>query len=306
MVSRIYTYLPLFYLLLLPGYSNIADATELEAQPMVVRYHVTESLITLNSFQFDLIQAALDITRPEFGDYEIQPYKEAPNAKRQAILLTEGELLNVQWASPGTPIAHAEAIQIPFNFLQDMLGYRVCLLNGKAHTNLENFGTLNLLRDIRIGQGYDWLDINIYRHNDIPVRDYPGLKNLMPALSLNRIDCVALGINEVEFTFKEYKSDYDFLKVDSSLIFYYEYPIYFYVSKKHPKLAKRLGIGFEKIKKNGQYDQLFYSYYAKNIKLLQLHKRKIICLKNPYLDQADQCTTPVILPKIQGITTPVT
>lgn len=267
--------------------------------PMQVRYHKTESLADLNAFHFALIQSALEITRPEFGDYVINPYGLAPTAKRQAMLLTEGKLLNLQWASPGTPISQAEVIQIPFDFLQGILGYRICLINSKSRVNLADVGNLEGLRKIRVGQGYDWTDVEVYRHNRIPIEVYPGLVNLIPALGLNRIDCLALGANEVQFKFEDLKGDYPFLKIDPSLILYYHFPIYFYVSKKHPELAERMILGLNKLQESGAYDVLFNKFFAQYLEPLHLHNRKIICLTNPYLRVPNQCSTPVQPPALK-------
>lgn len=271
--------------------------------PMVVRYHKTESLADLTAFHFALIKAAMDITQPEFGDYVIRPYGLAPTAKRQALLLTEGKLLNMQWASPGTPISHAEVIEVPFDFLQSVLGYRVCLINKNVRLNLADSYNAESLRKIRVGQGYDWTDVEIYRHNQIPIFVYPGLENLIPALGLNRIDCLALGANEVEFKYEELKTKYPFLKVDPSVILYYHFPVYFYVSKKHPEIANRMTLGLDKLKKSGAYDELFNRYYAQYLAPLNLPQRKIICLTNPYVNTPNQCSTEIELPHIQGVET---
>ena len=269
--------------------------------PMEVRYHRTESLADLNAFHFALIRSALEITRPEFGDYVIHPYGLAPTAKRQAMLLTEGKLLNLQWASPGTPISQAEVIQIPFDFLQGILGYRVCLINSRSRINLADAGNLEGLRKIRVGQGYDWTDVEIYRHNRIPIEVYPGLTNLIPALGLNRIDCLALGANEVQFKYEDLKAQYPFLKIDPSLILYYHFPVYFYVSKKHPALAERITLGLQKLQESGAYDTLFNEFYAQYLKPLHLHNRKIICLVNPYLRSPNQCAAPVEPPQFHNL-----
>jgi ABC-type amino acid transport substrate-binding protein len=269
--------------------------------PMVVRYHKTESLADLNAFHFALVNAALEITRPEFGDYVIEPYGLAPTAKRQAILLSEGTLLNLQWASPGTPISQADVVQIPFDFLQSILGYRICLINSKARVNLADSAHPGGLKKVRIGQGYDWTDVEVYRHNQIPIFVYPGLENLIPALGLNRIDCLALGANEVQFKYEDLKKKYPFLKVDPSLILYYHFPIHFYVSKKHPELAQRMTIGLDKLQKSGAYNELFNQHYAQYLAPLNLQNRKIICLVNPYLSTPNQCSTPIEVPQIKGL-----
>lgn len=107
-------------------------------EPMVVRYHLRPGLTDAhNAYQFELIKQTLEVTKEEYGNYSIEPYSLAPNAKRQAILISEGDLLNIHWASPGTPIATANVIPIPVDILQGLLGYRVCLVNKNAPSRFD-------------------------------------------------------------------------------------------------------------------------------------------------------------------------
>lgn len=274
-----------------------ASAAKPTAEAMVARYHMTLGFDAHNQFQIRLIHEALEATRADYGAYQIKPYGLAPTAKRQAILLNEGELLNMQWASPGTPISQAEVIQVPFNLLQGMLGYRVCLINAESNINFTAITNLRELLNLRVGQGFDWVDQEVYKQNHIPVYLSPGLESLFPSLALKRFDCLALGVNEAMFIYNEYKESYPFLQIEPSLLIYYEFPTYLYVSKRYPELAERMASGFNTLKVNGTYAALRESYFADLVNPLRLAQRKIICLKNPFIPGDSQCLHPPIMPE---------
>lgn len=282
-------------------YAHIAQSAELPSaasasSAMIVRYHDAGNTDKHNAFQFELIHQALEISRPEFGDYLIRPYSTAPTAKRQAILLGEGTLLNMQWASPGTPIAQGDVIQVPMDIMQGMMGFRVCVLN---QHQLANFAAIKNLADLRkftIGQGQDWTDKLIYAHNNIPLVEAPGLENLFPFLASGRVDCLALGIHEIGFKYRHEHAKYPQLSIEPNLLLYYDFPTYLYVSKREPLLAERMTLGLRKLQASGAYGKLFAQYFTQDIAPLHLHKRTIICLKSPYIPQESQCNSPIAPP----------
>lgn len=277
---------------------NLCLCTLVAAEPMIVRYHNSGQYDKHNAFQFELIHMALDITRAEFGDYQVKPYTSANTAKRQAILLAEGKLMNMHWASPGTPIAQqAEVIQIPLNILQGLLGYRICLINQESLAQFAAINNLTDLHHIRIGQGQDWTDTRVYHHNQVPVVEAPGLENLFPILASDRFDCLALGLNEVQFKYRLEKKRFKRLTIEPHLLLYYDFPTYLYVSRAEPLLAERMTRGLQQLEASGEFYRLFNQYFAADLAQLNLDKRKIICLKSPYLAQASQCETQVKLPR---------
>ncbi len=251
------------------------------AAPMVVSYLKLEDFDAHYNYRYQLIEQALEITRPEFGDYQLKPFASQTSSTRYAQLLTEGQQLNVLWASPGTPIAKADAITIPIDIVKGLLGYRVCLINTNALSNLNFINDLNAFSKIKIGQG-QWPDRAVYHFNQVTEVDAPNFPALFKMLGAKRFDCIPLGIDEVERVYQDKKSQYPFLAIDSHLLIYYHYPVYLYVSKKHPELAKRLTTGIQKMQSNGSFDQLFLKFHAQDMARLGLKKRVLICLKSPY------------------------
>ena len=277
-----------------------AAPVEIPISTMVVRYHDAGEADIHNAFQFEIIRLALEVTRAEFGNYSLQPYTAAPTAKRQAILLGEGTLMNVQWASPGTPIAQGDVIPVPIDIMQGLMGFRVCMLDRRHLADFAKVQTLADLRQFTVGQGQDWTDTLIYTHNKIPVLEAPGLANLFPILASGRFDCLALGIHEIGLKYRNEQAKYPHLAIEPTLLIYYEFPTYLYVSKRDPRLAERMTLGLHKLQSSDEFDQLFSRYFAQEMIPLRLHERTIICLKSPYLPQESQCNAPIALPKISA------
>jgi hypothetical protein len=283
----------------LSGSATATKAVE-QTAPMVVSYYNRGALDSRNFYKFDLIKAALEITRPDYGDYIIKPFVNEPTPKRQAQLIRSGTQLNLLWASPGTIISQSDVIPIPFDILQGLLGYRICLINKDAPLDISALTDAASLTQLSIGQGH-WTDVKIYQNNQLQPRLAPSFEALFDMLKAKRFQCLPLGTNEVVMIYDEKKAQYPSLALDSQLLIHYEFPIYFYISDKHPRLAERMALGLKKLRESGEFDELFMRYHAQALARLNLAKRKMICLRSPYSDKPDQCTQPPQLPQLPAV-----
>lgn len=252
-----------------------------------------------NTYRAELYKLLLDVTRPEFGDYQLKPHTAAVAARRQALLISAGSQLNVHWTSPGTPIATADVIKIPVDIQRGLLGYRVCLTTSQSSAPWVEVLDLKSLGLVRIGQVDSWPDFDIYKFNRLNLVGTPSFDGLFEMLAANRFDCLPLGVDEVGTIYREKKVKYASLRIEQSLLIHYEFPVYIYVSAKRPDIAKRLRRGFEIIQNNGQFDNLFERYFARDLAALKLSARRIICLKSPYIALAGQCQPQTALPFIR-------
>ncbi len=254
---------------------------------MQVMYYYRGELDARHSYKYELIHQALEVTRPEFGEYQIVPYPMEPSAKRQSQLITEGKTLNILWASPGTPTSTGDAIEIPIDILHGLLGYRICLTQGNT-SHWPKLQSATDLQKIRLGQGHNWGDIAVYKFNNITPLQSNTFEGLFDMLSVGRFDCLPLGADEVLFTYRQNKDKYPQLQIEPKYLFHYEYPVYLYVSKKFPRLAQRIQLGLQKLQASGAFAQLFEQYMAKDVSQLTLEKRQLICLKSPYFPHNKQ------------------
>ena len=267
---------------------------------MVVRYIDRGQLDSRNAYKFELIRAALEATRPEYGEYKIEPYIVEPTPKRQVLLIGEGQVLNLLWASPGSVNSQADVITIPIDILRGLLGYRVCLTNKASNVNFDSVRELSDLKKLKIGQGAGWSDIAVYLHNNIEPVEAPTFEGLIGMLAMNRFDCLPLGIDEITQVYRDNREKYPPLRIEQDFLLHYNFPLYLYVSKRYPEIAKRIELGLHKLEKNGKFDELFFKYLAHDIAELHVTKRTIICLTSPFISSTTKCqlTLPVESSKI--------
>lgn len=277
----------------MPAYALKDSTYDPTAEPMIVRYLKLKDFDAHYRYRYQFIDRALELTREEFGDYQYKPFSSQSTSVRYAQLLSEGSQLNLLWASPGTPISQANVVVIPIDILKGLLGYRACLINKNELPGLDFVTDRASFEKIKFGQA-QWPDREVYKLNHLQEVDAPSFDALFKMLSAQRFDCIPLGIDEVEQIYLDKKVEYPFLAIDSHLLIYYHYPVYFYVSKKAPELAQRLKLGLEKMQANGEFNQLFVRYHAEHLARLNLKKRKLICLKSPYSSEQEEC----ILPKV--------
>jgi len=174
------------------------------AEPMVVSYLKLDDFDVHYRYRHQLIEQILEITRPEFGSYQLKPYTSLTSSIRYGQLLSEGQQINLLWVSPGTPIAKADAVIIPVDILKGLLGYRVCLINETALPNLNAINDLASFGKIKIGQAL-WPDREVYRFNKITEIDAPTFSALFKMLGAKHFDCIPLGIDEVEQVYQDKK-----------------------------------------------------------------------------------------------------
>lgn len=266
------------------------------ANGMEVRYYDRGAKDARHAYKFELIRAILESTRTEYGDYTIIPFAEEPSAKRQSLLISEGKILNLLWAAPGTAIAKGDVITIPVDILRGLLGFRVCLINPANFPSTP----IESLSQLKIGQGLNWADVEVYEFNGITPKQGPTFESLFEMLAAKRYHCLPLGADEAMYTWREKKVHYPFLTLESKLLIYYDYPIYFHVSKRFPELAKRVALGLTKLQNNGEFERLFSVHHAADVKGLHLAKRKVFCLRSPYIADTHQCEKTLVYPQLSA------
>lgn len=247
-----------------------------------VKLHFDKQNDTHHSYHHQVIESIMEVTQDEFGPYKILKNRLASSDRRQAELISKGELLNLHWGPAGSGLSHANVIEIPIDILFGTLGYRICLINSNTSFPTR-FYSLKDVQNIRIGQGYSWPDLQIYQHNGIKTVTAPGLSGLYQMLGAKRFECLPLGANEIVKLWEEGKGEYPFLTIETNLLIKYNFPVYFYVSKTEPKLAARVEKGLQQLQKSGELLTMFQKHFASGLHSLNLEQRKIICLDSPLL-----------------------
>ena len=128
------------------------------------------------------------------------------------------------------------------------------------------------------GHGRHWADLPVYSANNLKVITAVKYEKLFKLLKNGRFDYFHRGVNEIWGEVAQHSDD---LVIADNIMLYYPQPVYFFVSKHRPKLAKQLEKGITLALEDGSYKALFLSYYDDVLSQSNLASRTLITLKNP-------------------------
>jgi ABC-type amino acid transport substrate-binding protein len=237
-----------------------------------------------DTYELVLMHEALERTRPDYGDYEMQPYTDEKLSLARAIKLAiEGRLVNLLSAGVGQPDPEREMIPVPFPLDKGLLGYRVALIDRHSQDRLSHIHSIEDLRRLRVGQGIGWGDVPIYEHEGIQVETTTDYALLTTMLLHGRFDLYPRGLYEIAPEMAARGERYPDLAVEQHLLLHYPFCEAFYVSRSAPRLAARLTAGLERMVADGSFDALFARHFGKLLANLNLRQRVVIELENPSL-----------------------
>ncbi len=264
---------------------------------MVVIYQRPESDIdTRNNYHIELLRTALEKTITKYGPFRLKPTKTVMNEIRIIKMLTNGvEGVDVMFRPTSKEDEEQlSPIRIPLD--KGLLGYRIFLIHKKDQPKFRSIKSLNQLKKLKVGQGRDWNDVNIYKHNNFKVVTGSVYEGLFEMLLKARFDYFARGVEEAYPEYEARKKEMPDLHVEESIVLYYPFPRYFWVAnnKKGDLLRERLTEGLEIMIKDGSFEQIFRKYKSNAINMANLKNRKVFKIKSPFLPEA----TPINRPEL--------
>ncbi len=205
----------------------------------------------------DLLRAALEASKPQYGPYQLQNSTVAMQHKRLLRELAQGQLINVtvqvsnpEWEQALIPI------RIPID--KGLASFRISLIDGRRQEEFRHINSLPQLRQLAVGVGEQWATRDVYEQNGLRVvtgtSSYPGLFGMLMA---GRSDYLPRSIEEALREQPEQEANYPHLAIEQSFMRYFPVPRYYFVSPQTPRLAERLNAGLEKLIANGEFDRYF-------------------------------------------------
>ena len=159
-----------------------------EPAPLPVRYLQQPEDAVRYTYEYRLIAELMARTEARFGSYQLQPYTGKMSSRRLNNEAIRGERINLMWSDAGHPDLDSQMIRIPFPLLKGLLGYRIFLIRKADQPRFAAIRNLEELKQLRLGQGANWGDIKIYRHNGFAVTTGGNYQNLFHMLVSGRFD----------------------------------------------------------------------------------------------------------------------
>lgn len=262
------------------SYAQNEPIAPFPSEKIIVWQHTVESP---SGIIMDTLTQALEITRPEYGNYNIvtSMTMEQGRAVKYLSKQDKGKLDVAHFPTTSAREEGAIAIKIPL--IDGLLGYRVCLIKENQQYKFSNINNKQDLIDqgITIGQHQDWPDSQILKNNGLQVKTSHKYVLLFQQLKKQRFDCFLRGLNEINDEYLQHAGGS--FAIESSLLIHYPNLMFFFVNESRPELAQRLRLGLTRLQENGTLMRLLDHYYKERLAKLHLRDRKIIDLENAIL-----------------------
>lgn len=255
-------------------FSLILFACPLRAEEKLIIKHYQQQ----DRYEFGLKVLTLALSKLQYP-FEIQtPHTQNVNEKRGEYQVIEGQL-DLQWMST-TKARGKDMFPIRIPLYRGLLGLRLLLAKKERHSQLSKIETIDDLRKYVGGHGRHWGDLPVYQTNNLPVVTNVNYLKLFRLLIGNRFDYFHRGLNEIWDEQQRYS---DQLSIADNIMLFYPHPVYFFVTKSRPLLAKQIEEGLQIAIQDGSYRKLFLQNFGKIIQQGNLDTRKLIVLKNPVI-----------------------
>lgn len=242
-----------------------------------------------DDYQVQVLQLALDKTVAEYGPYKIVRVYGTFSTLRLWQEVSEGTQVNIHagpWRVQNGNSLYDRNIAVNIQIMGGLLGYRKLIIRRADLDKFKQIQSATQLKKLVAGQGRDWVDGPIYRHNGYRVDDRANLPSLVPMLVSGRFDYLPMSVIEVDSVLEQHPDLAAKLTVAPGILIQYPLPTVFYVSASKPLLAERVERGLAAAMKDGSLDDLLYRSFRKEFDALRAETTREFFLINPSIPAA--------------------
>ena len=235
-------------------------------------------------YYWELLRAALDATSATWGPYSLGASPVQMNAARSQTLLERAQTITVL---ARTTSAEREQSLLPLRIPLDkgLTGYRLFLIQEELQPRLHAVQSLDDLKAFSIGQGVNWIDVEILRDAGLTVETGANYAALFKMLQIGRFELFSRGINEIRAEYLSGRQSNPHLRIEDSLLLYYPLPRYFFFSPnaEGEQLAQRAEEGLRLLQRNGEFERRYQAFKRTLLSGLSLSGRTVLRISNPTL-----------------------
>lgn len=256
------------------------------AATTVVSYPLASASVD-SRYEYDwiLLRAALDKTRPRFGPFEMRQSGELMSAERvrQELLAPQGRINLFTRTTSREMEKQFLPIRIPID--RGLIGYRIFLVREHDLPRFAAVRTLDDLRAFQAGLGKGWTDVPILAAAGFRVQEGTAYDGMFTMLTAGRFDFFSRSVDEALREYRERHAQHPGMAVEPTLLLHYPMARYFFVRRdaEGAQLARRITAGLEAMLADGSLHALFFSHKGPMIDQAGLRQRRLLRLPNPDL-----------------------
>ncbi len=235
-------------------------------------------------FYWDILQLALEATHPTWGSFSMQASQKVMTPARAEMQLDNSLEITVM-ARTTSQAREKSLIPIRIPLDKGLTGYRLFLIKASKQTALSGIRSTRELRQFRIGQAANWIDVEILRNAGLDVVTGPTYEGLFSMLEADRFDLLSRGVNEISAELAANAQAHPNLAIEKKLVLYYPLPRYFFFARtpEGEKLARRAEEGLRILLRNGVFQKRYAVFKKSFLADLHLSGRRVIRIANPML-----------------------
>ncbi|MDE2431091.1 MAG: hypothetical protein KGM99_20405, partial [Burkholderiales bacterium] len=231
---------------------SLCYAPALQAKVLSIVYPQPESKLDTRP---DYFVRVLALALSKSGvQYELHAHEIRMTQVRALRQLEQNDGIDVAWTMTSKERESALLpIRIPLD--KGLFGWRIFLINPDEQQIFSNITTLQQLRPLSAGQGYDWPDVPILQANQLTVVPGTNYEALFRMLQARRFQYFPRSILEI---WDEQKNHQNLgLVIEKKLALHYPTCLYFFVNKQNKNLAALLERGLHQAIRDGSFQRLF-------------------------------------------------
>lgn len=254
-----------------------------QISPDVIRYpynHQSPFYQHQDRYYAALLQLALEQAGSQAS---LKPISIPTMPQGRSVTLLKSGVYDVHWMVSNIQRESA-LLPIRIPLYKGLIGWRMLLINQSKQQTFSKNMPVEQLQKLVAGQGVDWPDTQILKHNGFRVQTSANTESLQNMLSVNRIDYFPRSVIEIWQERDELaKSN---VEIQADLVLQYPMAVYFFVNKENRQLHDVLYQGLKIAIENGQFDLVFQQFFADVLQQADLPNKHIITLENPQLSAA--------------------
>jgi len=212
-------------------------------------------------------------------ELDIEYNRESMSQGRALKELAEGDVIDLNW-SVTTREREQKLLPIRIPIYQGLVGWRVFFIHRQKEQMFKQVMQAKDLRPLLAVQRFDWPDYRVLLANNLTVEGNISYDNMYKSVASGLADYFPRSVLEIVREKKSRNSRA--LMIEPSLLVKYPSAYYFFVNKNNKALASLIETGFNQAIADGSFERLFQRYHGEHLKLLNLEKRRVIELQNPY------------------------
>ncbi len=253
-------------------------STRSNSSELIITNPKKSSLDRRFEYPIEVLKKALEKTKEQYGDFEVQAYAQPLSRKRALLELAKGNI--TVFSAPTRREWEEKALPVRIPIRKGIMGYRLFLIRKENQRFFSAITSIEGLKQLIVGQGLQWSSTVALKKLGFSIDGSSDYEALFAMLMHKRFDYFPRTVNEIFTEFDLRKEKFPDMRIEETLSLYLPLPYYFFVTPKRPDLAKRIEKGLRMMIEDGGLDDLFFNFHRKNIERANLNKRRIFKLEN--------------------------